>query len=261
MGINSQKYQKNLKILHFLKSNCGACAIKLEFETEYTTSADNNLFCNFSKEAEIALSIKIGGAGSIKDLVLAQNMNAQNIIAPMIESSYALTKFVECAKQLQDSNINLYFNLETIEGFNNFDDILQNPDITLLSGIVFGRTDFAHSLGFQNCKKANSQVVLDYLNLTSQKLQNTPLELIVGGNISFNSIEFLKNIRGKNFSKIETRKIVFEKEKFLNNAKIALEMALEFEQNWLEMKENPTVFEQKRANLLKKRLSEDKALC
>lgn len=252
------KYEKNIEILRFLKQNCGACAIKLEFETEYTTDNDNNLFKELVKQSDMELSIKIGGAGAFRDLILAKNMGANNIIAPMVESVYSLKKFVDSVKLLQDNNIKLYFNLETIGGFSNLDLMIENTSlIKSLAGVVFGRTDFAHSLGFQDCKEANSSEVLDYLNLSLKKLENTALEVLVGGNISFHSIDFLRKVNSDIFSKIETRKVVFNKEKFLSNPNLAIKKALEFEQNWLEMKEISSFFDKKRIDLLKKRLSED----
>ena len=117
-------YNVFLDILLKLKFNFYALGLKIELENDYSTQKDNDFLHELAVDSKLDLGLKIGGCGSVCDLYLAQKIRPQIIIAPMIESIYALEKFYETASDLCDlSTVKLFFNLETIQGYQNLKSI------------------------------------------------------------------------------------------------------------------------------------------
>lgn len=248
-------YSAMLNKLLKLKKDFCATGIKLEFETEYTSRKDIDFVKRLALDSNLDLAIKIGGCGSVRDIELAEKVAPQSLVAPMIESRYSLEKFYTTAKSLcRVEDVDLFFNLETIDGYNNLDKILSYEYINEFKGIVFGRSDFMSSLNkFES--DVNSKLLLHYVNILTEKIENTNLELILGGCISGSSKEFLKNVEGNSFKKVETRKIIFDKEVLKKDFENALNLAFDFELTWLEAKEQKTIFDQNRLDEISKRFN------
>jgi citrate lyase beta subunit len=98
-----------------------------------------------------ARTIKIGGCEALKGLYDARSIGVTRIVAPMIESAYALKKYLGCAKlsfpKDERQDVSFLINIETQTGYNNFDEMLRLPEIAALDGIVLGRVDMVGSLG------------------------------------------------------------------------------------------------------------------
>lgn len=249
-------YKNLLNKLNTLKEEYGAVAIKLEFESEYTTEKENEYFKRLALESGLSLVIKIGGCGSVRDIALAETLSPQVLVAPMIESAYSLDKFYTTAKSSCDlSQINLFFNIETIAAYKNIENILDSQYIENFKGIVFGRSDFALSLT-QDTGIVESDIIFDYVNNTVKALEQTRLELIVGGNISINSKKFLQKIESKCFKRFETRKIIFDKILLSKDFEKGIELALEFEKLWLNSKIYKNAFDTSRLESIEKRISQ-----
>lgn len=252
--IIEKKYHTLLEKLTRLKDDFYVIGIKLEFETEYTTQKDIYFAKKLALESGLDLAIKIGGCGSVKDIEQAEKTSPQALIAPMIESRYALEKFYKTAQSLCEvKNIDLYFNLETICGYNNLDKILTSEYINEFKGVVFGRSDFAASIE-KSENDVNSELISDFVNNFIQKIERTALELTLGGCISGQSNKFLDCIKSSCFKKFETRKIIFDKRLLSKNFEQGLELALEFELEWLKAKDQRTIFDEKRIEEITKRL-------
>ena len=250
-----KKYSEILKKIIKLKNSFYANGIKLEFETEFVTQKDIYFAKKLALESGLDLAIKIGGCGSVHDIEQAEKISPQSIVAPMIESRYSLEKFFSTAQILYDiRNIDLYLNLETICGYNNLDEILSSFCISEFKGIVFGRSDFVSSLNLST-DYVNSKLVLDFVNNVTQKIEKSNLELILGGCVSSQSKEFLENIKSASFKQFETRKIIFDKKLLSNDFEQGLELALEFELDWLNLKGQKTILDKNRIEEITKRLN------
>lgn len=225
------------KLARILKADYGACGIKIEFENEFLTNDECNFLKKVATKAGLDLVVKIGGCGSMQDMISAKTLLPHAIVAPMIESRYALEKFYKTANVLMMHNIcDLYFNIETVVGFQNLDEILKSSMIEKFKGVVFGRSDFCESFG-QQSRQIDPEETIEYVNTLSRKIDNKGLELIVGGNVTQNSVSYL---RVSGCKKFETRKIIFDRSSLEKNITAGLNLALEFEIQFLKSKEVKT---------------------
>ena len=86
---------KLVKILVDLKDNYGVFGIKAEFEAEGTRLEECVRLKDIVSAAGLTLTLKIGGCEAIRDMYDARIIGVDKIVAPMIETSFALKKFVE----------------------------------------------------------------------------------------------------------------------------------------------------------------------
>lgn len=251
----NENYSKLLEKLKNLKLRYAATGLKLELETEIISTAEIDLAQKLAKESGLCLTLKTSGCSAVSDIFLSKALGINNILSPMIESAYALEKFYENVKDIHaDETPNLMFNIETITAYENIDKILKNKYIDKFSTIVFGRNDFCCSLG-KTADFCDDNIVFNYICNVLQKIENTNLNLIVGGNITQKSQEFLQKINSDKFTHFETRKIVFDKKILNEDFKTALQEALEFELLWLELKSFKNPLDEMRTDILKKRLA------
>ena len=237
--------RKLTEILKKGKQEYGFIGIKAEFEAEGTRMEEMINLSQIVRKSGLNFGIKIGGCEAISDLYNAKLLDVEYIIAPMVETPYALSKYIEAKNKVYNSeeqkNVRFLFNLETITTFNNLDQMAQifskqkQPD-----GIVFGRVDFVSSLGLDR-KNIGSDKIQDYLEKTSKICQNYGLDFVIGGGVAKETIEPIIKIQKSYLSRFETRKIIFDAN-ILENKNInideALKLSIEFELLWLKHKHN-----------------------
>ncbi len=223
-----------------LKENYYASAVKSEFETEGASFEETLFLKSLADKASLDFSIKIGGCGAVKELFEAKNIAAKNIIAPMIETPYALQKFHQSINtvfnEFEQKNTNFFINIETITGFRNFDEIINSEYFDIISGIVLGRLDMSYSIGLSR-NDVNSNPLFNVAKSIISKLKSSQKKLIIGGGVSTSSIPFFKNLEP--FSAFETRKIIFNSDILkTDKTELAIKKAIEFELLWLNNKKN-----------------------
>ena len=250
--------EKNIiDVLSDLYKNYHVRSVKAEFEAEGAKFEEVLKLKTIVKSIGLGLCLKISGAEAIRDLYDARAIGVSSVIAPMIETPYAMKKFVKAIKAVfleeERKNIGFYINIETITGFNNLNDIISSKEFAEINGIVLGRTDMIGSLGLEKYE-IDSDSILNIAKIISNKLLYENKIFTIGGGISPDSVSFLKKIiKLDNF---ETRKVIFEAKPALNNLNIeqGIRKALEFETLWLKYKKefNGVVFEsdEKRLELL-----------
>ena len=126
--------------------------IKISLEDEGLTFDQATKIACLTHQQQIPLNIKIGGAEAISDMRFAKNIGCKGCVAPMIESSYALHKFISSVYKNSFNFKNLFVNIESKQAYNNIKDILNSSDANHLYGVVLGRTDFIQSFGFTKDK-------------------------------------------------------------------------------------------------------------
>lgn len=242
-----QDISENLTFLKKLKSTL---SIKVDFEGEYYSEHDFERVKKIIKTLNVPLTVKIGGCQAVQDIYEAKNLSAKAIVAPMIETEYALLRFIETTKEIYSSNLpELFINIETITAYKNLDAILNSECAKSLHGIVIGRTDFVQSMGMSK-NEVNSKQIFNIVQNIISKAKDKELICTVGGNISYDSIEFLNNLKCLDF--FETRQLIFKQDENQNKEEL-IKKSLEFEINWLQQKN--TLHSKNRAQELLRRLS------
>ncbi len=238
----NQPEQEMINILKDLKENHNVIAVKAEFEAEGTRFEEALRLKDIVTKAGLNLTIKIGGCEAIKDMYEVKLLGVSTVVAPMIETAYAMKKFVQAINLIfteeERKNIKFLINIETITGFNNIDEIVESPYFKDLNGIVLGRVDMTGSMGLSR-KDINTDKIFEIANILAKKMQSMNKEFVIGGGVSPASIPFFKKLPADSLSKFETRKIIFDAKNALKNSKTeeGILKALNFELMWLKNKQ------------------------
>jgi hypothetical protein len=198
-----------------LRETAGVVAVKAEFEAEGTRTDELLRLKEIATVAGVGLALKIGGCEAIRDLFEARQFGSSFVIAPMIESVYALQKFDGAIRTVfSDGDYEeskFLFNIETFTGLTNLPEMLELllRHEGAISGVVFGRVDFTGSLGMDR-DAVNSTEVMNRVLGASSLVSEAGLEFVVGGGVSGDSIDALRQVRTTQLNRFETRKVVFD---------------------------------------------------
>ena len=243
--------KKMVETLKDLKENHHVVGIKCEFEAEGTRLEEALRLKEVVTRAGLDLTIKIGGCEALKDMYDSRTIGINTIVAPMIESPYAMQKYLQSSKMAfpkdEWEEIKFLINIETIYGFQHLEDMLNSPFAKDLTGIVFGRTDMTGSLGMGK-DDINHEIILDYAQKIAEKTLKYGKELVIGGGVSAQSLSFLKKLPQDSLTRFETRKVIFDAQKALNyeNADKGILKAVGFELMWIKNKRDfyGTIYEE-----------------
>ena len=166
-----------------LRTNHNLIGVKAEFEAEGTRLEEALRLKEVITKAGLDLTIKVGGCEALKDFYDARSIGVTQIVGPMIESAYALKKFLSSAHIAFPSDefgtVRFLINVETITACENIDTILSKYDLAGLSGIVFGRVDLTGSLGLTR-EDVNSDRIFEIAKPVFAKAKAKGLDVIVG---------------------------------------------------------------------------------
>lgn len=227
--------RKMLDILRELKNEYNVLAIKAEFEAEGSRTDELVKLNEIVFRADMDLFIKIGGCEAVRDLDQCRLLGASGIMAPMVETPFAMKKFVNAAKKVygdEISDIEWIINAETKTCRKNFDEILKEGK-GFLNTICIGRSDLSASMGLTKDFVDSEDVFNETMYMAKKSLEGG-FRVRFGGNISVNTIDFIKRMEG--FAQAyETRKVVFRydnnEERVLNGILKALEFEMLYIQN------------------------------
>lgn len=234
------KERQMLDILKQGKEEYGFVGVKAEFEAEGTRTDELLRLVDIVRRADLKIGVKIGGCEAMRDLMEVKQVGVDYIIAPMVETSYALWKFSDAKNKIyapeDQQDVKFLTNLETITGFNNCTEIVKTAKGSI-DGLVFGRVDFVMSCGGNGRQDINNDEVTGMIIETACLCKNSGLELVVGGGVSMDSIPALKEIQKSHLTRYETRKVIFDGSAInLPGADKALLSAVQFELLWLKNK-------------------------
>jgi len=223
------------------RSDFGVVSVKAEFEAEGTRMDELLRLVDIARSADLELTVKIGGCEAVRDLLEAKQIGVKYIVAPMVESPYALSKYV-LAKNLvfqpdEQEDTDFLFNVETISAFEKIAALVQiaSKDHEL-AGIVFGRVDFSGSLGIGR-EGIDQERVTQHILKVAELCDENSLDLVLGGGISIDSLPVVKRVAERKLDRFETRKVVFDANALENSdLERGLLNAVHFELLWLTNK-------------------------
>jgi len=192
----------------------GVVSVKAEFEAEGTRTDELLRLVDIARTAGLPLTVKIGGCEAIRDLLEAKQIGVRYIVAPMVETPYALSKFID-AKNLvfseeEREDTEFLFNVETETGFGNRSEMVKVAAKTNGSqGVVFGRVDFVGSLGRPRDSINDPDITSRILEI-AHALKACDQDLVMGGGISIAALPAIREVAAIHLSRFETRKVVFQ---------------------------------------------------
>lgn len=226
-----------LDFLLELKNNYHVEGIKQSFEDEGALLSDVLLMRKLTSMAGLYMNVKIGGCEAKADILNCIDMSSDGIVGPMIESEFALQKFIESI--LEFKFVNPYINIESQTAANRIENIIAHPSSKLLKGIIIGRSDLTRSYG-----KSKDDVDTPFINNVVENICSVVkphnLKIGMGGNVSGRSANFIKKLHKLGYlDYIETRNVIvsINKDSIKNINKI-IDHCLMFEQLWMEYKVN-----------------------
>ena len=190
----------------------GLSAFKASFEDEGISDSDLIKLLLVSAKANIPTFVKVGGCEAKRDIDFCLIHGVEGIVAPMVESSFAVSKFVNSvAEKCVNHAIikpKIYVNIETVDACKNIKEILQVHHENL-TGVVVGRSDLSMSLGLSKSNVEDFQV-MNYVREVFETAKTYGLETSMGGRISRNSITNIENLYSRSLlDKFQTRTLVF----------------------------------------------------
>ena len=241
-----------IEVLKNLKNNFGAAALKASFEDEGVTNEDLVDLILLSGRADIPVMVKIGGCEANSDIEKCIRHGVSGLVAPMVESTFAVSKFLDSVEsRLENNDLKVFVNFETVNACKNSKKILDTHS-QRLDGIVVGRSDLSKSMGLGK-KNVDDNVVIELVSSALKEAKKHNLTTTMGGTISTKSVSNIKKLyKAGLLDKFETRAVVFNLHKIdLEKIESAISMSLKYEQQLLKAR---MLFHEKKADFFRNRI-------
>lgn len=136
---------------HLLELTNASVLIGLKAGTEAEDlNYEEILFLRKLSDDRIPLYVKIGGPEARNDIRELVSRGVDGLIAPMVESEYALRKFIQALRDVltdeQFNRLNRSINLETMLAVTQLPDILKSPAFREIHRVTAARSDLSESL-------------------------------------------------------------------------------------------------------------------
>lgn len=232
--------RRMVETLQDLRDNHAVVGVKAEFEAEGTRLEEMLRLKEVCERARLGLTVKVGGCEALRDMYECRVIGVARLVAPMVESAYALGKFLAAARlafsQDELRDIELAINVETISACQAFDAMLALPEVSRLDEVIMGRVDLTGSLDLPRTD-VNSPRVLEITRDVFQRAKAKRLRTVVGGGVSADSLPFFRSLTPALLDRYETRKVIFDGPRALvGQAEAGILKAVGFELMWLKNK-------------------------
>lgn len=228
------------KILSDMVENDGLIGIKTSFEDEGALFDETVRLKQVCNEAKVKVTLKIGGPEAIRDLKDSLIIGVKGVVAPMVETPFALEKFIKSVRTYIPTDVldtlQININIETITSVNNIKDILSLDSSETLYGVTVGRVDLVSSMG-KDRSYVDSDEIYKYTKQVFTVAKERGFKACLGGAITVDSLPFLKKLHSDGLlDKFETRYAIFDPSITLKNLPRALSKGQMFEYEWLMSK-------------------------
>jgi hypothetical protein len=234
----NQTEKRMLDTLKRGRDHFGVVAVKAEFEAEGTRPEEFQRLLELALRADLKVALKIGGCEAVSDLLATHVYGVDYVIAPMVETPYALRKFIEAKDKTHgraEQRTQFLFNLETETTLRNLDEMIPVAK-GAVAGIVFGRVDFTLSRGLPR-GAINERAITEAVLTAASACSGAGLEFVLGGSVAVEAIPVLRQVRAVRLDRFETRKIIFDGAMATNrNLEDGIANAVAFELDWLRNK-------------------------
>lgn len=259
---SSPRFNSLRQQLQHLTRSAQIAALKSGTEVEDMSFEEIAVLRQLSKEI-VPLVIKIGGPEARQDIRNCIKHDVDMILAPMVETVYALTNFVETAvsiiEEKESNHIQLAFNLESKTAYSNLDAMIQSRAFAMLSQVTIGRGDLSKSMHLAVDDDEVTRVTISALKRLSRNRVTTS----VGGGLTVKNIPSMAATLPSD--RFNTRHIVLHNnKKFQTNPAQSLFNGLAFEKDLYlllaELFQDRSNYYQKRALVLEQRMGNIKVL-
>lgn len=210
--------------------------VKQSFEDEGAVLEDVAFMRYLTSFTDLYMNVKIGGCEAKTDIRNCINLDVDGIVAPMVETPFALQKFIESTSNIKTKR---YINIETKSAVNNIESILHSPASKSLKGIIIGRSDLARSYG-KTKSEVDSKVIYNAVEEVCKVAKPLGLKVGMGGNVTAKSAHFISNLYyGYGIDYIETRNIIYTvNSESIKELPELIKLGLVFEKVWMKYKTN-----------------------
>lgn len=181
----------------------GIVAVKGEFEAEGLSRDTLAAEALFAARHSLPYLVKIGGCEAKSDVRFLMLMGIDRIVAPMIESAFAMRKYMAMLPAGVFHHVGV--TIETIDAVKRIDAILDAG--TKLSEVTIGRTDLTDSYGGSGVDCAET---IEMVKTVARAARARGLGVTMGGSVNKRTIELLHNDSELStlLDAVETRKCV-----------------------------------------------------
>jgi hypothetical protein len=237
--MNNREF-KCSKILTDLVENYGLVGLKTSFEDEGASFNEVLRLKEICNQSKIKVTLKIGGPEAIRDIKDSMIIGVKGIVAPMVESDFALQKFINAIYSHLPpdviTSLQLNVNIETITAATNIDKILASQQASSLYGVTVGRVDLVSSMR-KDRTYVNSDEIYELAKKVFIETKKLGAKACIGGAVSIESLDFLKRLHSERLlDKFETRYAIFDPSIALKKMSKALSKAQLFEYEWMTNK-------------------------
>ena len=227
--------KKMMESIIKMRDEYGCRAIKAEFEAEGSRKDELIMLTDVLRRTSVPLTLKIGGCEAARDMSQAKLFGAEAIMAPMVETAYAMEKYRATAKKVYGDftdQVEWIVNVETGACHENLDSVLEAGE-GFLDTVCIGRSDYSGSLGLS--KEINGPEMLERVTDIAKRAKAAGLRVTMGGKVLPDAIPFVQAV-SPYIDAFETRKVTFEVTDEPQIIADAIECAVDFETQYLLMK-------------------------
>ena len=212
---------------------CGAMGVKTSFEDEGAHPINVYKLRNITNKVGLDLNIKIGGVEAKTDFNLAMDIGVDGVVAPMVESEFALSKFTSFSKEYEVSK---GINVESLQGLLNMASMLRSDTMNHIDYICIGRVDLVSSLN-KDREYIESPEFLEIVTDVLVQIKNKNKKTCIGGAIDVHTFDYIKKLYDKQLiDKVETRYIIFNvNDNFLSNYEDCIIRAHKFDHDYMDL--------------------------